>query len=132
MRITRSRTPYLALTVSLLLACAPSVQDCHGILPVITEPVNVTTTPAGTPGCSCLSEGVLVVAEARRSGFSWSRGQLWVDGTLVSEQDFPSRLAEVKTQRAVEAAAARAKGAAEGLRDEVRKAGKALNDLFHR
>jgi hypothetical protein len=114
----------------LLLACAPSAQDCHSILPLVSEPVTVTMTPAGTPGCSCLSDGVLVVAEARRQGFSWSRGQLWVDGTLVSEQDFPSRLAQVKTQRAVEAAAAQAKGAAQGVRDQVRRAGKALTDFL--
>lgn len=108
------------------------MQDCHALLPIVAEPVTITTTPAGTPGCSCLSEGVLVVAEARRSGFSWSRGQLWIDGTLVSEQDFPSRLAQVKTQRQVEATAARVKGAAEGVRDQVRKAGKTLQDLLHR
>src|SRR5581483_10491491 len=102
----------------LTLACTPSAQDCHNILPVISEPVTVTTTPAGTHGCSCLSEGVLVVAEARHHGLSWARGQLWVDGTPVSEQDFPARLSEVKTRKQMEAAAARAKGAAEGVRDQ--------------
>jgi hypothetical protein len=122
---------YLTLSL-LLIACAPSAQDCHTILPVVTEPVTLTTTPAGTSGCSCLSDGVLVVAEARRSGLSWRRGQLWVDGTLVSEQDFPARLAQVKGQRQIEAAAAQARGAAVGVRDQVRKAGKALTDLFKR
>lgn len=121
-----------ATSLLLVLSCAPSVQDCHGILPIVAEPVTLTTTPAGTPGCSCLSEGVQVVAEARRQGFSWARGQLWVDETLVSEQDFPARLAEVKTRKQIEAAAAQARGAAQGVRDQVRRAGKALTDFLRR
>lgn len=127
---SKQRCSSKLLWLFLLAACAPSAQDCHSILPVVSEPVSVTTTPAGTPGCSCLSEGVLVVAEARRQGFSWARGQLWVDGTLVSEQDFPARLAEVKTRKQMEAAAAQARGAAQGVRDQMRKAGKALTDFF--
>jgi hypothetical protein len=114
----------------LLAGCTPSVQDCRSILPVASEPVLVTTTPAGTPGCSCLSDGVLVVAEAQRSGFSWSRGQLWVDGTSVSEQDFPARFAQVKAQHQIDLAAAKAQGAAQGVREQVRRAGKALRGFF--
>ncbi len=92
---------FAAIALIVLPGCAPSVQDCHAILPVVAEPVTVTPTPAGTPGCSCMTDGVLVVAEARRTGFSWARGQLWVEGTPVSEQDFSSRLAQVKARRQV-------------------------------
>lgn len=67
-----------------------------------------------------------------RQGFSWSRGQLWVDGMLVSEQYFPARLSEVETRKQMEAAAAQARGAAEGVRDQMPKAGKALTDLLKR
>lgn len=122
---------YLApSTLLVVIACAPSVQDCRSILPVASEPVTLTTTPVGTPGCSCLSDGVLVVAEARRTGFSWSRGALWIDGISVGEQDFSSKLAEAKTRKQIEAAAAQAQGAAKGVRDQIRNAGKALTDLL--
>jgi hypothetical protein len=125
--------PTLAgLAVLGLARCTPSVQDCYHILPVVSEPVTRTTTPAGTKGCACMAEGVLVIAEAQRSGFSWSRGQLWVEGTLVSEQDFPTRFAQMKARRQVETTAARVQGAAQGLADQVRKAGKTLKDLLHR
>jgi len=122
-------TSFLTLA---LLGCAPSVKDCHSILPITAEPVSLTTTPAGTHGCSCVSDGVLVIAEARRSGLSWVRGQLWVDGTPVREQDFSTSLAQAKAQRQVETAAAQAKGIADGVRDQVRKAGEALKDILHR
>lgn len=126
------RIPTTSVLLLLLLGCTPSAQDCRHILPVVAEPVSLTTTPAGTHGCSCVSDGVLVIAEARRSGLSWARGQLWVDGTPVREQDFSTSLAQAKAQRQVETAAAQAKGIADGVRDQVRKAGKALKDILHR
>ena len=133
MHATPSKRSSLAPSLLLLLAsCTPSVQDCHTILPVIAEPVSVTQTPNGTTGCSCTTDGVLVVAEARHRGLSWTRGQTWIDATPVPEQEFTTRLAEAKARHQIEAAAARAKGTAAGIKEEARKIGKALNDYLHR
>jgi hypothetical protein len=116
----------------LLAACTPTARDCHTILPIVAEPVNVVQTPRGTTGCSCLTEGVLVVAEARQQGWSWSRGQVWIDGTPVLDQEFATRLAEAKARHQVEAAAARATGTAMAVGAQVKRLGKAIGDYLHR
>lgn len=123
----------LALLLLLLtIACAPTVQDCTAILPVAGAGATLTRTPADTPGCSCRTEGVVVVAEAKRSGFSWTRGRLWIDGNVVPEQEFATRLAEAKARRQIETAAAQVKGTAAAIKEEARKAAKALTDLLRR
>jgi hypothetical protein len=138
MRSTKSnanskRSSLLALLFMLLtMACAPTVQDCHAILPVPGAAATLTRTPADTPGCSCITDGVLVVAEARRSGFSWVRGRLWIDGIAVPEQEFTTRLAEAKARRQIETAAAHAKGTAAGIKEEARKVGERIKGLFRR
>jgi len=124
-----SLTPSLLL---LLAACTPTVQDCHTILPVITEPVSIVQTPRGTTGCSCLTEGVLVVAEARHQGWSWTRGQIWIDVTPTAEEEFATRLAEAKARHQIEAAAARATGAVTAVGAQVKRLGKAIGDYLHR
>ena len=133
MHATPSKRSSLAPSLLLLLAaCTPSVQDCHTILPVIAEPVSIVQTPRGTTGCSCLTDGVLVVAEARQQGWSWSRGALWIDGTPVLEQEFTTRLAEAKAHHQIEAAAARAAGTATAVGTQVKRLGKAIDDYLHR
>lgn len=76
---------------------------------------------------------VLVPCRGRLGGgggppvrFSWTRG-LWVDGTPVSEQDFPSRLAELQAQRHIDAAAARVQGTEHGIAEQARGIGNSLS-----
>ena len=126
------RSSLLALLLLFTIACAPTVQDCHAILPVAGAAATLTRTPTDTPGCSCITDGVVVIVEAKRSGFSWTRGRLWIDGIVVPELEFTTRLAEAKARRQIETAAAQAKGAAAGIKEEARKVGKALSDLLHR
>lgn len=127
-----SQASSLLALLLLTMACAPTAQDCASILPVVGAAATLTRTPLDTPGCSCMTEGVLVVAEVKRSGFSWMRGQLWIDGTMVPEQEFATRLAEAKARRQVETAAAQAKGTAAAIKEEARKVGRALSDFLRR
>jgi hypothetical protein len=126
------RNSLLLALLLLATACTPTVQDCTAILPVPGAEATLARTPAATHGCSCITDGVVVVAEARRSGFSWTRGRLWIDGVQTSDQAFATRLAEAKARRQIETTAAQARGTAMAIKEEARKVGKALSDFIRR
>lgn len=126
------RSTIACASLIVLVACAPSVEECQRLLPVNANAV-LAQTPAGTHGCSCVTEeGVVVIVEAKRSGFSWTRGKIWIDGVPVAEQEFATRLAEARARRRVEAAAAQMRGTAAGVKEQTRKVGRTLSDLFRR
>jgi len=122
--------PKLILLALLLMGCAVRVEDCRTLLPVLDGPVALTQTPLGTPGCSCVTEDVVVVAEARRHYLSWERGQLWIDGTGVAEQEFSARLADAKARHRAERLGAAVEEKTRPVRKAVRDIGAKIKDLF--
>jgi hypothetical protein len=136
MRSAKSNAAWEHLTrlvLPLLLAvlnCAPRVEDCRNLLPVMEGPVTVVQTPLGTTGCSCVTEDVVVMVEARRHYFSWERGQLWIDGHTVAMEEFSARLAEAKDRHRAERMGAAIEERTRPVRKAVHDLGKKLNDLF--
>jgi len=121
MRSTRS---IAAWTCGLLLlaACAPRLEDCSKLLPIMDGPVTMVQTPLGTTGCSCTTEDVVVIAEARRHYLSWERGQVWIDGASVATEEFSSRLDEAKARHRAERVGA-------AMERETRPVRKAVHDI---
>jgi hypothetical protein len=118
------------LVILLLVACAPQVEDCRTILPLIDGPITVTQTPLGTTGCSCTTEEVVVVVEARRHYFAWERGQVWIDGTGVTMAEFSTKLDEAKAKRRAERMGAAIERGTRPVRKAVRDLGTTLKNLF--
>lgn len=112
------------------MACAPGVEDCRTLLPVLDGPVAVTTTPLGTSGCSCVTEEVVVTVEARRHYFSWERGQLWIDGTGVAPEEFSKRLDEAKARHRAQRVGAAIEERTRPVRKAVRDLGNTIKGLF--
>ena len=104
MQNTRSKHAWAcAISALLTLAgCGPRLDDCRTLLPVMEGPVTLVQTPLGTPGCSCVTADVVVVAEARRHYLSFERGAVWIDGTSVSIAEFSTKLDEAKAQHRAE------------------------------
>jgi len=121
-----------AWTCSLLLlaACAPRLEDCSKLLPLMDGPVTMVQTPLGTTGCSCTTEGVVVIAEARRHYFSFERGQVWIDGVSVAPEEFSSKLDEAKAKHRAERAGAAIERNTRPVRKAVRDLGEALKRLL--
>lgn len=117
-----ARTITTSLLTLALLGCAPRVEDCRTLLPVMDGAVTLTQTPLGTPGCSCTTDDVVVVAEARRHYLSFERGQVWIDGTAVDMAEFSTKLDEAKAKHRAERIGA-------AVEERTRPARKALHDL---
>lgn len=122
----------VAWTASLLLlvACAPRLEDCRSVLPVLTGPIAIVETPLGTTGCSCVTEDVVVIAEARRHYFSWERGQVWIDGASVSTEEFSAKLDEAKAKHRAERVGAAIERGTRPVRKAVRDLGTTIKGLF--
>jgi hypothetical protein len=106
------------------------VEDCRTVLPVLDGPVTVTQTPLGTTGCSCVTEDVVVLVEARRHYFSWERGQVWVDGTGVTMAEFSAKLDEAKAKHRAERIGAAVERGTRPVRKAVRDIGTTIKNLF--
>ncbi len=110
------------IVIALFAAGCLKVEQCPSLLPVEGEQVSLVTTPAGKTGCRCVADDVPVVVQPERDGlFGWKRGQIWVDGTPVSEADVRTKLVEAKTEHRVNRAIDRAKALRKGLLDAIRK-----------
>jgi len=118
------------LLLLVLTGCALQAEDCRSLLPVLDGPVSVTQTPLGTTGCSCVTEDVTVTVEARRHYFSWERGQLWIDGTGVAEQEFSTRLADAKARHRAERLGAAVEEGTRPVRKAVHDLGTKIKGLF--
>jgi hypothetical protein len=124
---SRHITALVAAAVLSLIGCAPSPDNCRSILPLAGDGISACTTPAGTTGCSCLSNGVAVIAEAKRDGItSWSRGRLWVDGRETTENDFSSALALATARKQVQQYSATARGYLDAAAQEAQRLREAL------
>jgi hypothetical protein len=113
----------VVLAAALLAAgCGVKLDQCRALLPVAGEPVALVKTPAGKMGCSCLTEDVVVVVQPERDGlFGWKRGQIWIDGTPVSESEFATKLTEAKTRHRVQGIIDKASAIGRGIRDAIGK-----------
>jgi hypothetical protein len=112
------------------LACAPRLEDCRNLLPVMDGLVTVVQTPLGTPGCSCTTEEVVVLVEARRHYFSWERGQVWIDGMSVAPEEFSTKLDEAKAKHRAERFGAAVERDTRPMRKTVRDLGKTIKGFF--
>src|SRR5262249_12359474 len=98
------------------------VEQCPSLPPVAGDQVSLVTTPAGKTGCRCVTDDVAVVVQPERDGLiGWKRGQIWVDGTPVTEADLQTKLVEGKTAHRVNRALDRAKAIRKGFLDAIRK-----------
>lgn len=132
MHATRSKKPFPCrrALLALLAACAPRVEDCRNLLPVMDGPVTVVQTPLGTTGCACTTDGVVVIAEARRHYFSFEHGQVWIDGTGVSMAEFSTKLDEAKAKHRAERMGAAIEERTRPVRNAVRDLGTKLKHLL--
>ncbi len=46
------------LLALILVACAPTEQDCRALMPIAGDTVVISTTPIGTKGCTTNVDGV--------------------------------------------------------------------------
>ncbi len=125
-----ARTTSTLLIALALASCAPHVEDCRTILPVIDGTITMTATPLGTPGCSCITEDVVVLAEARRHYLSFERGQVWIDGAAVSMAEFSTKLDEAKAKHRAERMGARIEERTRPVRKAVHDIGQKIKGLF--
>ena len=133
MHNSRSSSNYRSSSLVLLLllaSCAPGVEECRTLLPVLDGPVTVTQTPLGTTGCSCTTEEVVVMVEARRHYFEWERGQVWVDGTGVTMTEFSAKLDEAKAKHRAERMGVAIERGTRPVRKAVRDLGTTIKNLF--
>ncbi len=77
--------------------------------------VTVTITPAGTTGCRATFESIPVIVEAKRQGFHWERGRIWVADKETTEASFQDALREEKVRGKVRDATDRLKSVVRGL-----------------
>ena len=127
----RSKRFTVAWICSLLLAaCAPRVEDCRTLLPVLDGTVTVTQTPLGTPGCTCTTDDVVITVEARRHYLSWERGQFWIDGTGVGMAEFSTKLDEAKAKHRAERMGAAIERDTRPVRKAVHDLGTTIKHLF--
>jgi len=129
MRDVRSIAAWTSSLI-LLASCAPHVEDCRTILPVMDGPVAVVQTPLGTPGCSCTTEDVVVIAEARRHYLSWERGQVWIDGASVAPEEFSAKLDEAKAKHRAERVGAAIERDTRPMRKAVHDLGTTIKSIF--
>lgn len=131
MRSARSNAAWALLTSLLLtLGCAPRVEDCRHLLPVMDGPVTVVQTPLVTTGCSCTTDDVVIVVEARRHYLSFERGQVWIDGIPVLLEEFTTKLEEAKARHRAERMARELEARTRPVRHAIHNLGKHLHDLF--
>ncbi len=116
----------LLLLAGVVVACAPSAEDCREIMPVDFGPAVPHPTPAATRGCKATKDGVAVQVEAVRRNLGWERGRIWVDGIEAPEADLQSAVVAAKARHAASQLGTKAGQAVRDLKD----AAKSFRDSF--
>jgi len=122
-----------ALAIALLVtSCSPREQDCRALMPIAGDAVTISTTPAGTTGCTTNVDGISVTTELQRDGLHWKPGQTWVEGTPTDRSEVHNRVAAIKANREVETHVVAAEAAATAAVTKAKETGKKLLDALRR